>query len=240
MNRTCLLGVFAHPDDETFRPGGALALLARKGVEVQVLTATRGQQGSCGQPPLCTRDELPDVRAGELECACAALGIQTPRLLDYEDGQLAQADHEVLLAQILAVIDEFQPQILLSFGPDGLSGHPDHIAIGESVAQAYHLSPDVSALYTMAIPHTLAEKLSMPQIRSVAEDKISLHVDVSSIWDAKQKAMACHATQLSSTPMLSASEEEQRLFFGHEHFSCPACRNPELDFMPEVLKAYCQ
>ena len=55
-----LLAVFAHPDDETFRPGGTLALLARQGVRVQVLTATRGESGSCGDPPLCQPGKLGD------------------------------------------------------------------------------------------------------------------------------------------------------------------------------------
>ena len=61
MADRCLLAVFAHPDDETFRPGGTLALLARGGVRVQVLTATRGEAGSCGDPPLCTPEELPSA-----------------------------------------------------------------------------------------------------------------------------------------------------------------------------------
>mgnify|MGYP000732581162 CR=1 FL=1 len=64
-----LLAVFAHPDDEAYRPGGTLALLARRGVRVHLLTATRGQAGSCGEPPLCTPDELPTVRERELRCA---------------------------------------------------------------------------------------------------------------------------------------------------------------------------
>ena len=76
-----LLAVFAHPDDETFRPGGTLALLARRGVEVHVLTATRGEAGSCGDPPLCSPEELPAVRESELRCACAALGLTIEGLL---------------------------------------------------------------------------------------------------------------------------------------------------------------
>lgn len=73
MTNASLLAVFAHPDDETFRCGGTLALLAQRGVRVQVLTATRGQAGSCGAPPLCAPEELPAVRENELRCACAAL-----------------------------------------------------------------------------------------------------------------------------------------------------------------------
>lgn len=72
MTSANLLAVFAHPDDESFRPGGTLSLLARRGPRVQVLTATRGQAGSCGNPPLCTPEELPAVREAELRCAALA------------------------------------------------------------------------------------------------------------------------------------------------------------------------
>jgi len=77
-----LLAVFAHPDDESFRPGGTLALLARRGARVQVLTATRGGAGSCGNPPLCAPEELPALREAELRCACKALNLLPPILLD--------------------------------------------------------------------------------------------------------------------------------------------------------------
>jgi LmbE family N-acetylglucosaminyl deacetylase len=92
-----LLAVFAHPDDETFRPGGTLALLARQGVQVYLLTATRGEAGSCGDPPVCRPEELPVVRERELRCACAALGIEPPHILDYPDGRLSDVDPEAVV-----------------------------------------------------------------------------------------------------------------------------------------------
>ena len=99
-----LLAVFAHPDDETFRCGGTLALLARRGVRVHLLTATRGEVGSCGDPPLCRPEELPAVRERELHCAYAALGIEPPRILDYRDGHLNEVNPEELIAEILGVV----------------------------------------------------------------------------------------------------------------------------------------
>lgn len=234
-----LLAVFAHPDDETFRPGGTLALLARKGVRIQVLTATRGQAGSCGDPPLCTPEELPAVRERELRCACAALGLDPPLLLDYDDGRLAEADPEQITMQILAVVNETHSQVLLTFGPDGLSGHPDHIAIGQCAAQACVRSTQNAALYTIAIPQTLAEQLEMHQVHPVPDEQISLRVDISSAWKIKQAAMTCHATQRAATPLMNMPDERQRLFFGREYFVRVACRNPESDFIPEILKGYC-
>jgi len=219
-----LLAVFAHPDDESFRPGGTLALLARRGARVQVLTATRGQAGSCGNPPLCTFEELPAVREAELRCACSALGVQPPLLLDYQDGQLAEADPEGLAAQILQVVRDTRPQVMLTFGADGLSGHPDHIAIGQSAAEAFRRAEDVAALYTLAVPRSLAETLNMKQIRAVPDESIALTVDVSAVWDAKMSAIRCHRTQLGESPILGAPEARQRLFLGVEHFCLSVSR----------------
>ena len=233
-----LLAVFAHPDDETFRPGGTLALLARRGVCVHVLTATRGQAGSRGDPPLCTLEELPVVRERELYCACAALELEPPQLLEYEDGKLAEADPEKITAQILAAVSEISPQVLITFGPDGMSGHPDHIAIGQCAAEAYARSDGIAALYALAVPRSLAEQLAMRQIHFVPDEQITLAVDVSSAWAAKQAAMACHKTQQGSTPMMSAPESRQKQFFGREFYVRAACRLPEGDFMPEMLKEF--
>jgi LmbE family N-acetylglucosaminyl deacetylase len=106
---TNLLAVFAHPDDESFRPGGTLTLLARRGVRVQVLTATRGEAGSRGDPPPQAPEELPAMREAELRCACKALGLQPPILLNYQDGQLTEADPETLTAEILGIVRDFRP-----------------------------------------------------------------------------------------------------------------------------------
>jgi LmbE family N-acetylglucosaminyl deacetylase len=231
-----LLAVFAHPDDESFRPGGTLALLARAGVGVHLLTATRGEAGSCGDPPLCTPEDLPALRERELRCACAALGLAPPHLLDYIDGHLADADAETLTAQILAAIQQTGAQILLSFGPDGLSGHPDHIAIGRCAAEAFHRAEEVAALYTVAVPVSLADALDLRQLHAVPDADIALAVDVSAAWEMKQVAIRCHATQLSASPTLQAPEERQRRFFGTEHFVRAAARPGGDDFLPDALK----
>ncbi len=233
-----LLAVFAHPDDETFRPGGTLMLLARSGVQVQVLTATRGEAGSRGDPPLCTSEELAAVREKELHCACAVLGLQPPRLMDYPDGSLAEVDFSELLANILAVIEATQPQVMLSFSLDGLSAHPDHIAIGRASREAYHQVDDIAALYTVAIPLSVAQRLNMRQVRPVPDVEIDLSVDVTPVWETKLAAIRCHATQLGVTPLLRAPEEQQRLFFGQEYFVKAAERRPEHNFLYEALKEF--
>ncbi|MBN2149436.1 MAG: PIG-L family deacetylase [Anaerolineales bacterium] len=231
-----LLAIFAHPDDETFRPGGTLALLARSKVKVHVLTLTHGEAGSCGEPALCTPDDLSGVREHELRCACAALGIEPPHLLSYPDGGLTDADPERVEADILAVACQVHPQVLLSFGPDGLSGHPDHIAVGQWAAKAYSRVEDIAALYTVAVSQSLVTQMGINQLRPVRDEMITLTVDVSPVWEMKQAAMRCHATQWSSSPMLSAPSERQRLFFGQEHFVRSAVRRCDADFLPEILQ----
>ena len=234
---TVLLAVFAHPDDEAFRAGGTLALLARRGVRVQLLTATRGEAGSCGDPPLCAPEELPAVREAELCCACAALGVAPPRLLDYRDGALAAVDAEELTAAILQVVQEVRPQVMLTFGPDGLSGHPDHVAIGRCAVEAFRRAGDVAALYTVAVPRSIAERLGMGRVRAVPDEEIALAVDVAEeVWEQKLAAIRCHATQWSTSPMVQAPEERQRVFFGTEHFVRVAARQPERDFLGAVLQ----
>lgn len=238
MNHT-LLVILSHPDDETFRPGGTLALLARQGVRVEVLTFTHGEAGSCGDPPLCTPEELPAVRARELSAACAALGLQPPHLLDYPDGRLPEADPETMIAEILKIVHKVHPQVLLSFGPDGLSGHPDHIAVSQWAGAAFRRVADIAALYTVAVPRSLAESLNMRQVHSVPDEAIALTVDISPVWEEKVAAMHCHATQISSSPMLSAPLERQRLFFGRESFVLAARRQREADFFPALLERNC-
>jgi LmbE family N-acetylglucosaminyl deacetylase len=232
------LAIFAHPDDETFRPGGTLAMLAGHGVHVTVLTFTRGEAGSCGDPLLCTPDELPAVRERELHCACQTLGIQPPSLLDYRDGHLNEADHQQAIAKILAVVRQVQPGILLSFGPDGLSGHPDHIFAGQWAAEAFRSKENIAALYTMAVPYWLAQTLDMRQVHPVPDETIALNVDVSSVWETKLAAMRCHATQWSSSPMAGAPEERRRLFFGREYFVRAAIRDTNADFMSAILEKH--
>lgn len=228
-----LLAVFAHPDDETFRCGGTLALLAQRGVRVQVLTATRGQAGSCGEPPLCTPEELPSVREQELRCACAALGIEQPILLNNQDGHLAETNPETIVAEIMSVVADVRPQVMLTFGSDGLSGHPDHISIGEFAAETYRRSNHVSMLYTLAVPQSLADALGMAQIHALPDEAITLAIEVSETWEAKMKAIHCHATQLSASPITRAPLERQRLFLGTEFFVLTGLRNGR-DFLAEL------
>jgi len=231
-----LLAIFAHPDDESFRPGGTLALLARRGVRVHILTATRGEVGSCGNPPLCCPEELPAMREQELCRACTALGVEAPHILDYRDGHLDEVEPEGLIAEILEVVREVHPQVMLTFGADGLSGHPDHVTVGHAATEAFRRAGDVAALYTVAVPQSVAERLGMGRVHPVPDEEIALVVNVTPAWEQKVAAIRCHATQLGASPMMQAPVEQQRRFFGTEHFVRAAVRQSDRDFLSAVLR----
>lgn len=239
MGEHRMLAVFAHPDDESFRCGGTLTLLARHGVRVQVLTATRGEAGSCGDPPLCRPEELAAVRERELRCACAALGIEPPRLLDYRDGALAEVDREEAAEQVLAAIQDLRPQVLLTWPPDGLSGHPDHVAVSHWTALAFEwaaaLGPDApAALYHLAVPRSVVQALGLAHLYAIPDEAVTLTVDVTAVWEQKLAAIRCHRTQINSSPILAAPEEKQRLFLGREHFRRAQARLED-DFSQQYL-----
>jgi len=218
-----LLAVFAHPDDEAFRAGGTLALLARRGVRVHLLTATRGEAGSCGDPPLCAPEELPAVREAELRCACRALGVEPPRLLDYRDGTLSDVDDEQGAAHVLAAVRELRPQALLTWPPDGLSGHPDHMAVSHWTMRVFEQAAAwgpaaPAALYHLAVPRSVAVALGLTHLYAVPDEAVTLIVDVGPAWEQKLAAIRCHRTQAGASPILAAPLERQRLFLGVEHF----------------------
>jgi LmbE family N-acetylglucosaminyl deacetylase len=234
-----LLAVLAHPDDEAFRCGGTLSMLARRGVSVSLMTATRGGAGSCGAPPLCRPEQLPAVREQELRCACKALGIEAPLLLDYEDGGLAAVDEEEGVQQVLAAIRKLRPGVLLTWPPDGLSGHSDHMAVSRWTSGACERTRDLgsaapASLYYLAVPCSLAQALGLTQLKAIPDHQVSVSVDVSEVWEQKLDAIRCHRTQAGESPILSGAEERQRLFLGREHFVRAGALAAQYDFLPDV------
>jgi len=139
QTRRCILGVFAHPDDETSCAGGTLSRYARAGVEVYVATATRGEQGMLGtNGQVVTRADLPRVREAELRTVLQLYGARPPIFLGYRDQEMAYANADELTAKIAAVMAAIKPDVVITFGPLGLSGHPDHVAVHRATVAAFH------------------------------------------------------------------------------------------------------
>lgn len=231
-NTPVLLAIFAHPDDETFRCGGTLSLLAQSGVHIHVLTFTRGQAGSRGQPPICTPEELGLVRTAELHCSCRALGLEVPMVLDYEDGRLAEILPQEGAAWITTYIQTIHPQVLLTWPLHGLSGHPDHVAVSQWTLAAYQQAKsagvtELAALYHLAMPESLAKGLGLDQLHTLPDNEVTVTVDVQSVWEQKIAAIACHHTQAEESPILRAPMERQIRFLGWEHFFRAFASQPE-------------
>jgi LmbE family N-acetylglucosaminyl deacetylase len=152
--------VFAHPDDESFCAGGTFAKYAAAGAEIMVVSATRGDAGQIRDARAATRRTLGRVRERELRLACERLGVQHAACLGYRDGALKDVEPEALARDITRIVREFQPDAVITFGPDGGYGHPDHIAIGAATTAACALAGDASAfpeqLDAGLMPHTPA------------------------------------------------------------------------------------
>ena len=140
-----ILGVFAHPDDESFCAGGTLAKYAAVGAEIMIVSATRGDAGQIQDVRAATRRTLGQVRERELRLACTRLGIRHAVCLDYGDGTLKDVEPEALTRDIARIVREFRPDTVITFGPDGAYGHPDHIAIGAATTAACSVAGDAAA-----------------------------------------------------------------------------------------------
>lgn len=138
------LGLYAHPDDETFCSGGAFAHYAERGAEIMVISATRGQAGQIRDAGVATRRTIGQVRERELRLACQRLGVQSSRCLDYRDGALASADFETLVGELTHAIRAFRPTAVFTFGPDGGYGHPDHVVISDAATDAWERAGDAT------------------------------------------------------------------------------------------------
>lgn len=130
-----ILSVWAHPDDETYLAAGIMAAARDNGQRVVCVSATAGEHGT-SDPATWPPDRLGRVRRWEAAAAMAVLGVTDHRFLGYEDGSL-RADDAGGIARIEDLLDEVRPDTVLTFGADGMTFHPDHIAIHHWVTAAW-------------------------------------------------------------------------------------------------------
>jgi LmbE family N-acetylglucosaminyl deacetylase len=144
-----LLVVYAHPDDESFGNAGTLARYAAAGVAVHYACATRGECGAVAPELLDGYADIAALRSAELDCAARTLGLAAVHFLGHRDSGMAgspenqhpdalvQAAPERVAGQVVALIRALRPQVVLTFGPYGGYGHPDHIAIHHAARTAF-------------------------------------------------------------------------------------------------------
>jgi LmbE family N-acetylglucosaminyl deacetylase len=131
-----ILSIWAHPDDETYLAGGVMAAATDLGQRVVCVSATAGELGS-PDPAAWPPARLGPVRRWEAAAAMAVLGVDDHRLLGLPDGDLAAHDAEGIKL-VDGLLDEIRPDTVLTFGPDGATGHPDHVAVYRWVTEAWH------------------------------------------------------------------------------------------------------
>lgn len=231
MSAPRLLAVMAHPDDEALGFGGTLAKYASEGVDVFVLTATRGDAGRYrGHPPGDAAhpgaDALAGIREAELRAAADTLGVRELVLLDYRDQQLDRAEPGEVIAGIARHLRRLRPDVVLTFGPDGAYGHPDHVAISQFTTAAIVAAADpahaadaasggaphaVSKLYYLAWPSAAWAAFEAAFRRLISsvdgqerqatpwpEWAITTVIDTRAVWSTVWRAISCHASQVSA------------------------------------------
>ena len=168
-NTPTILSVLAHPDDETFGMGGTLALYARRGVQVHLVCATRGEAGDVDEIYLQKYASVAERREAELRCAAEKLGLTSVNLLDYRDSgmpgmdanrhpaALINAPQEEVAAEVVRYIRQLRPQVVLTFDPIGGYKHPDHIAIHKATVRAFELAGQAD--YQDGLPPFQPERL---------------------------------------------------------------------------------
>lgn len=151
-----ILSIWAHPDDETYLCGGLMARAVRAGSRVVCVTATRGEQGSPDEQRWPPGPPLAAVRTEEMERALAALGVTEHHWLDYADGHCAEVPDAEAVARLTGLLVDVRPDTVLTFGPDGMTGHPDHISVGRWTARACaEAAPQALLAYATNTPEWL-------------------------------------------------------------------------------------
>ena len=255
-----ILLVHAHPDDETIGTGATMAHYAAAGVPVTLVTCTLGEEGEIYVPELAQlaadqADQLGGYRIGELAAACAALGVSDHRFLGgagrYRDSGMMgtaandhprcfwRADLEEAAGQLLAVMAEVRPQVLITYDPNGFYGHPDHIQAHRVAMRAAELATDQgfgpAKIYWTAVPKSLLA-LGMEQfanakdnpfegVRDVDElpfgtpdEEIAARIDSPAGRQAKVAAVRAHATQIPPGSWLHTIAGTQNGALGAEHY----------------------
>lgn len=210
-----IVAVLAHPDDESFGMGGTLARYAAQGAAVHVVLATRGEAGIPGVVP----SRAGAIREAEARAACTILGVRSLRFLDYLDGQLAQVDDNTAVERLIGQLRLLRPDVVVTFGPDGISGHPDHIAVGRWTDLAFdRLCAEPGGprlLYYLAPSEATQQACGGPPTAEVIGGPVAF-IDVGPYLAVKLRAMQQHKSQ--QPPYTGAPEVEAAQLACHEVF----------------------
>ncbi|WP_431895813.1 N-acetyl-1-D-myo-inositol-2-amino-2-deoxy-alpha-D-glucopyranoside deacetylase [Nonomuraea sp. bgisy101] len=265
MSDRRLMLVHAHPDDETIGTGATMAKYAAEGARVTLVTCTLGEEGEVIPPALAhlapdRDDALGPYRIGELDAACKAMGVDDHRFLGgpgrwRDSGMMGvaandrpnafwQADLEEAAGELVKIVREVRPQVMVTYDENGFYGHPDHIQAHRVAWRAFELAADprfgegepwrVAKFYYTAVARSVmlrtAEEIDGAEVAFVAEnvddvpfgcrdDAITTEVDARPYLVNKLDAMRAHATQIMvDPPWFALSNNIGQEAFGVEHF----------------------
>ena len=195
-----LLCVFAHPDDESYGPGGTIAGYVQEGAAVYLIVFTCGEAGSIGISKDIPNDELCRLRTAELADACRCLGIKRHRVLGVPDGRVGETDRAWAVEQIVNDIEAYRPHVLLTFHHRGISGHADHIAVADFLADAYDVTSVQPGgpykLYEYGIPVDRARLYQRVNLVPLDDGEIGAKIEIPDrAMDQKLEAIRRHKTQ---------------------------------------------
>jgi len=200
-----LLAIFAHPDDEsTVSP--ILHRYAREGVDVTIAVATDGRLGFQEHANVPAGDELAVIRREEMKCAAEKLGVKLVHF-EYHDQLQAASGYDghiphvrAMLKDVAALIEEFQPDAIVTWGPDGGSNHMDHRLIGDTVTGVY-LGRDWGkpiSLFYYGTPASLIEDDEARLLRGVHDDYLNVEISYEpEDHDAAAASVRCHRSQFT-------------------------------------------
>ena len=223
MQTPRLMAVLAHPDDESLGMGGTLAKYALEGADVFLVTATRGQSGRFrgylqDDPRHPGPVALAEIREAELRAAASALGVREVSILDYHDQHLDRADPREVVAAIAGHLRRVRPDVVVTFGPDGAYGHPDHIAISQFTAAAIVAAADPAFPCDgceAAQPHAASKFYYM----AWPDWALTTVIDTRSVWSTVWRAICCHESQVTAYERLKdLSPDDHEALWGRQSF----------------------
>jgi LmbE family N-acetylglucosaminyl deacetylase len=223
-----VLSVWAHPDDEAYLAGGFMAALREAGQRVVCVTATRGEAAD-PSAAAAARAELARVRARELTASLTTLGVSEHRAWDLPDGGCADLEPGPVVAALRDVVDEVRPDTVITFGPDGFTGHPDHRTVSRWVDLAvdgHRVAPRV--LHAVApltrVDAALDAELdvfALGEPRACRDEEVALRVHLEGpALERKVAALLAQASQTSAV-VAHAGRERFGAWVATEYFAAP-------------------
>jgi LmbE family N-acetylglucosaminyl deacetylase len=220
-----LMCVVAHPDDECFAFGGALALAADRGIETYVICLTDGQAAT-NRGDAETGESLGTIRRQEFHDSCEVLGVPHHELMDYHDAQLEFADVSVVAGRLVEKMRRYQPDVVITFGGDGgQNTHPDHMMVSIFTTAAFHWAaqpkryPDAGAPHNAKKLYHLTANFHLPGRFPAMMIPWTTELDIRSVRERKNEAFRKHVSQ---APLMEQTKDVFAKYGAEEFYALVA------------------